>query len=152
MMTTPSRRKATSWVVGGTLAAAATLTATLGTGTAAAQDGVTSTTLYTLSSTGACAGTLTASVDHYPDEADLIAGGTLSGAAPCTLDVDFVFTSRADGHSTTFSRHFAGPGTFGLPGADVVSPGAPGVYDVAVKPHAAYLGGQTLTIDTTYHG
>ncbi len=108
--------------------------------------------MYTLASTGACAGTLTAGVSHYPNEADLFANGTLHGVGSCSRDVDFVFTSRADGHTATFTRHFSGPGFIGLPGADIVAPGAPGVYDVTVSPRAPHLGGQRLTIDTVYRG
>ena len=134
------------------IAATAAVATTLGTGVAAADDGNTRTTLYTLASTGTCAGTLTAGVSHYPNEADLVASGTLYGVGSCSLDIDFVFTSRADGHTATFTRHFSGPGFIGLPGADIVSPGAPGVYDVTVSPRAPHLGGQRLTIDTVYRG
>ncbi|GAA1458634.1 hypothetical protein [Williamsia maris] len=141
----------TATTIAGTFIAIAA-TATIGTGTASAATGITSTTVYTLASQGFCAGELDASLGHYPDQVDLQAGGVLVGVAPCSLDVDFVFTSRADGHVTTFTRHLTGPGPVGLPGRDVVSPGKPGVYDVTVKPRAQFVGGQKLTIDTEYRG
>ena len=143
-------RAMTTVAAGAVIAAAAS--AVIGTGAASAATGVSSTTVYTLAGQGLCAGELDASLGHYPDQVDLQAGGVLIGVGPCSLDVDFVFTSRADGHTTTFTRHLSGPGPVGLPGRDVVSPGKPGVYDVTVKPRAPFVGGQKLTIDTVYRG
>ena len=135
-------------------AAIAAVTATaVGAGAAAAAPADTaSSTFYTLATSGFCAGTFTASLGHYPGEVDLGGSGSLYGVAPCSLDVDYKFVSRADKHVTTFTRHLTGPGPISLPGADIVSPGKEGVYDVTITPRAPHVGGQTLTIDTTYRG
>lgn len=137
-----------------TAAVAAALTLmTVGAGTASAAPAeTTDNVFYTLATSGFCAGTFTASLDHYPGQVDLIGQGFLIGITPCSLDVDFTFTSRADKHVTTITRHFGGPGAIGLAGKDIVDPGPEGVYDVTITPRARHIGGEPLTIDTTYRG
>ncbi|GGF18592.1 hypothetical protein [Williamsia phyllosphaerae] len=143
------RTTRTTAIAGSAVALAAIAATALGTGTAAADTAANS-PIYTLATNGACAGTFTSGLGHYPGQVDLGAQGYLVGVGPCSLGIDFVFTSRADGHVATFTRHLSGPGAIGLAGKDVVSPGKSGVYDVTVEPRAQFIGKQSFTFDTTY--
>ncbi|KQR99708.1 hypothetical protein ASG12_02655 [Williamsia sp. Leaf354] len=133
-----------------TVAAAGVGLSALGAGVAAAAPAPATSTIYTLATSGFCAGSITAGVGNYPGQADIGFSGNLIGVGPCSITVDFVFRGRADGHVSTFTRTSRGPGFVGNPGRDIVSPGKEGVYDVTITPRGQHVGSQKAVIDTTY--
>ena len=125
----------------------ATAAATLGAspGIAAAEDGNTQTTIYTLANPGICAGFVNTGVGHYPGEATLGITGMLYGVGPCSVEVTFTFKRQGDGEVVTYTRKLNGPGAVGT-SKDIVGPGI-GVWDVTVTSNGPSFGAQPMLID-----